>query len=188
MTVERDTPYRLPLAAGGDVLLHDAPLPEPQTVRPDGSRLGDLIDGVTVRTAVTHADERGQLCEVFSIEWGIGEGAAPYVYEVVLRAGSVRGWIVHLEQADRLFLSAGTCKVVLYDAREDSPTLGLINEFHLGDHRRGLVHIPPGVVHAVKNVGSGDARFINVPTRPYRHEAPDKHRLPRDTRAIPYEL
>jgi hypothetical protein len=44
------------------------------------------------------------------------------------------------------------------------------------------------VFHAVKNVGESEMRFVNLPTRPYRHERPDKARLPADTDAIPYPL
>ena len=48
--------------------------------------------------------------------------------------------------------------------------------------------IPPGVFHALLNVGEIDALFVNLPTRPYRHDAPDKFRLPLDTDQIPYRL
>jgi hypothetical protein len=40
----------------------------------------------------------------------------------------------------------------------------------------------------VVNVGPTELRFVNVPTEPYRHERPDKYRLPADTSAIPYQL
>ena len=41
---------------------------------------------------------------------------------------------------------------------------------------------------AVQNVGDVDALFVNLPTRPYRHENPDKYRLPLDTDRIPFRL
>jgi dTDP-4-dehydrorhamnose 3,5-epimerase len=77
---------------------------------------------------------------------------------------------------------------VLYDAREGSATNGLVNEVFLGSANRGLLLIPPGIVHAVVNIGEDELRFVNLPTRPYDHERPDKARLPADTAAIPYEL
>ena len=112
----------------------------------------------------------------------------PYVYLVTLRPGSIRGWIVHLEQDDRLFLASGSIKVALYDAREDSRTVGQVNVFFGGTHDRALLSIPPGVFHAVKNVGHTEAVFVNLPSRPYLHEDPDKYRLPSDTEAVPYRL
>ncbi|MEA2349698.1 MAG: hypothetical protein QOG86_639, partial [Thermoleophilaceae bacterium] len=38
------------------------------------------------------------------------------------------------------------------------------------------------------NVGPTELRYVNMPTQPYRHERPDKQRLPADTSAIPYDL
>ena len=96
--------------------------------------------------------------------------------------------MVHQKQLDRLFISMGFIKIVLYDARIDSPTHRAINEIFLSERNRGLVVIPAGVFHAVQNVGDVDALFINLPTEPYRHENPDKYRLPLDTGEIPYRL
>jgi dTDP-4-dehydrorhamnose 3,5-epimerase len=48
--------------------------------------------------------------------------------------------------------------------------------------------IPPDVWHAVKNVGSTDAVFVNCPTKAYNHEDPDKWSLPRDSDRIPYSF
>ena len=157
-------------------------------VLPPGELVQDLIDGVDIRHAKTHADERGELCEVWDERWGFSASGVPYAYFVTLRPGSVRGWVVHLEQDDRLFLASGSIKVVLYDAREDSPTVGHLNDFVFGTHDRALLQIPPGVFHAVKNVGHTEAVFVNLPSRPYLHEDPDKYRLPAGSEAIPYKL
>ena len=42
--------------------------------------------------------------------------------------------------------------------------------------------IPCGVCHAVRNIGTTGAIFVNMTTRAYEHEAPDTLRLPLDTR------
>lgn len=48
--------------------------------------------------------------------------------------------------------------------------------------------IPRGVYHAVQNVGSGDAYFVNMPSRSYDHENPDKYRLSVASGLIPYSF
>ena len=112
----------------------------------------------------------------------------PYVYFVTLRPGSIRGWIVHLEQDDRLFFASGTIKVALYDAREDSPS-GWAGQCPLLREPRSRAGAnSAGVFHGVKNVGASDAVFVNLPSRPYVHEDPDKYRLPSDSEAVPYRL
>jgi dTDP-4-dehydrorhamnose 3,5-epimerase len=164
------------------------PRKDTQTVTATGRPVQDLIDGVRVRPAKTITDERGTICEIYSPSWDFTEEPLIYAYQVTVRPGVVKGWVVHLLQDDRLFFSSGTAKVVLWDGRESSPTMGMINELYFDESNRGLLRIPRGVFHAVRNVGSADVLMVNLPTRPYDHENPDKYRLPRDTDAIPYEL
>ena len=164
------------------------PVKDSQTVTPDGKPIAPLIEGVSIRPAVTIPDERGTVCEVYNPAWGVHDEPLVYVYQVTIRPQKVRGWVVHNEQDDRLFASLGTLKFVLYDAREASPTHGMVNEIFLSEQNRGLVHIPRGVYHAIQNVGNTDALFINMPTKAYDHADPDKYRLPIDTNAIPYRF
>jgi dTDP-4-dehydrorhamnose 3,5-epimerase len=158
------------------------------TVRTDGSLLQESIEGVEVRRARVHADERGTLCEIFDPRWGFTDDPLVYVYLATLRPGQVRGWVVHRLQNDRLFAYQGVLRIVLYDARTESASCGRLNVFHLGDHDRALVSIPAGVFHAVQNVGSEEGAFVNLPSEPYNHEDPDKYRLPLDNDVIPYRL
>ena len=168
----------------------DVPVPtrDPQTVTPAGERIEPTIDGVRVRPAIVQSDERGSVTEMYDPAWGFTEEPLVYVYETRVHPGQKKGWVVHFEQDDRLFFSYGSAKIVLYDARAGSPTNGLVQEVFLGTANRGLLRIPAGVVHAVVNVGPDELRFVNMPTSPYRHEAPDKYRLPADADAIPYDL
>jgi dTDP-4-dehydrorhamnose 3,5-epimerase len=159
-----------------------------QTVTPAGERVGELIEGVRIRRAVTHTDARGTLCEVYDPRWGFTEEPLVYVYRLTVRPGVTKGWVKHLMQDDRMFFASGTAKVVLYDDREDSPTYGMRNELYFDAHSRGLLRIPVGVLHAVGNVGQDDVVAINMPTRPYDHADPDKYRLPLDSDEHPYRF
>jgi dTDP-4-dehydrorhamnose 3,5-epimerase len=166
----------------------DNPVRDSQTVTPEGRRLGEQIEGVRIRQAVTQTDERGSLCEVYDTRWGFTDEPVVYVYSVNIPPGQKRGWVVHRDQDDRMFISRGAAKVALYDARPDSPTFQLVQEIYSGDFERTLLRIPAGVFHGVVNIGQTDVEFVNMPTRPYLHERPDKYRLPHDTDAIPYSL
>src|SRR4051812_29242785 len=123
-----------------------------QTVTAAGAPIQQLLEGVQIRAAVTHLDDRGSLCEIYSPAWEFSEAPLVYVYQVTIRPGQVKGWVVHLEQDDRLFFSQGDVKVVLFDDRPDSPTFEQLNVHHFGESRRGLLRIPRGVYHAVQNV------------------------------------
>jgi dTDP-4-dehydrorhamnose 3,5-epimerase len=164
------------------------PVEDVPTVTPDGERLEPRIEGVRVRRAIVHSDERGSLTEICSEAWDFADEPLVYVYKSTIRAGQKKGWVVHFEQDDRLFLDHGAVKLALYDARSDSPTYGMVNVLFFGSANRALVRIPAGVFHGLVNLGESEVAFINLPTRPYRHERPDKARLPADTEAIPYRL
>jgi dTDP-4-dehydrorhamnose 3,5-epimerase len=158
------------------------------TVHTDGSRLDQPIEGAVFRRSPTNADHRGALCEVYDARWYADDDPVPFVYVVTVHPGSIRGWVVHRLQDDRLFFSSGVFKVVLYDARAGSPSHGRVNVLHPGTYDRGLLRIPAGVYHAVCNVGPETATFINLPTKPYDHDDPDKYRLPLVNDVIPYRL
>lgn len=164
------------------------PIPDRQTVSPDGSRIGEVIAGVRTRGAITQEDDRGTVCEIISARWEFDDAPLVYAYQVTIRPRKVKGWVVHADQDDRLFFSTGAIRVVLYDARANSPTHGIINELYFSGYNRGLLRIPRGVYHALQNIGETDALFINFPTQPYNHANPDKSRLPLDTDLIPYRF
>ena len=156
------------------------------TVTPAGERLETLIDGVSLRYATTHFDERGEVCEIYDPAWGLSSAPLVYVYAALIRPARIKGWVYHKEQIDRMFALSGFLRIVLYDPREGSPSRGMINEIHLTERNRGLVVIPPLVVHAVQNVGNIDAAFVNMPDRPYNHLNPDKYRV--DKSSVPYDF
>lgn len=159
-----------------------------QTVTPEGDRVMEVIEGVKVRYAITHADERGTLTEVYDPRWGIDDQPMVYLTDVTINPGAAKGWIKHERQDDRLIFRKGSCKVVLYDDRPDSSTHGMINEFVFTDQNRGLIFIPHGVWHGLVNVSNTEVMYSNLPSTAYNHANPDKVRLPIDTDYIPYDL
>jgi dTDP-4-dehydrorhamnose 3,5-epimerase len=165
----------------------DAPRKDVQLATEAGARR-ELIDGVRIREARTIADDRGTVCVAYDPRWGFSDEPMVYSYEVTIRPGAVKGWILHETYDDRLFLASGTVKWVMYDDRAGSPTQGRLTELYFDEHHRSLLLIPRGVWHAVHNVGAVDSRMVNFPTAPYDYENPDKTRLPLDTERIPYRF
>jgi dTDP-4-dehydrorhamnose 3,5-epimerase len=166
----------------------DTPRRDTATVTPDGTPLTPRIDGVVLRYQRPIEDRRGEVLEIYRPSWGLDEEPLVYVYQVRVRPGAVKGWVRHELQADRLFMISGALRWVLYDDRPGSPTHGQVNDLVLSDRAPALLIIPRGVWHAVQNVGIADAIFLNMPTQPYNHAAPDKVRLPLRTPRIPYDF
>ena len=147
-----------------------------------------VIHGVREYRPTTHEDDRGSLCELYSQSWNFDDIPMVHAYLVTVRPGRVKGWALHEDQVDRYFFACGSAKLVLYDARNGSPTYGLVTEKVYSESNRALVSVPPGIYHAVECVGSADALLFNIPSDPYNYEAPDKLTLPLENDVIPYSF
>jgi dTDP-4-dehydrorhamnose 3,5-epimerase len=158
-----------------------------QSVTADWESLQQIIDGVAIRQVRTVLKDGGALTELYRDHWENG-GEVRHVFQEVLSANTLTAWHIHQETTDRLFVSIGNVKIVLYDAREGSRTRGLLNVFRFGTARPALVIIPPCIWHGIMNVGSTDAVLLNLTDKPYEYENPDHWKLPSNTDQIPYSF
>lgn len=147
----------------------------------------DQIEGVRLQRLHTRADKRGDLTVLLSnLQEAIDP--APHIYWVSAEPGSIRAWVYHKRQSDRLAYTNGDIRVVLYDLRKDSPTYGKLNVLDVGAANKVALTIPPYVIHGVHNRGEQTATFINMPTKAYDPANPDKSRLPFNHPGIPYSF
>ena len=109
------------------------------------------------------------------------------VYLTSALPGVVKGWHYHKIQTDNFAVVQGMMKVVLYDAREGSPTFGEVNEFFMGIHNPVLIQIPPYVYHGFKCISQTEALVVNTPTEVYHYEKPDEFRVHPHDNDIPYD-
>jgi len=157
-----------------------------QLITSDWRKLQELIEGVSVREVLHVPRDHGVITEVFRAEWEPTGLPVVHIYQSRLFLGALEAWSCHAQNTDRLFVNQGHVKIVLYDARGDSKTFGMVNEFHTGDARPFLLVIPPGVWHGLQNLGPSEALVLNFPTKPYDYEDPDHYRLSYNTPEIPY--
>jgi dTDP-4-dehydrorhamnose 3,5-epimerase len=146
-----------------------------------------VIDGVTVTPQIVNSDPRGSLIELLTTRDGTIEPIV-HVYQVTALPGSIRAWVYHRRQFDRLAFGNGRFEVVLYDIRPGSPTINRLAVFTLGSEQPARLRIPPLVIHGVMNIGSETATFVNMPTLAYDPSEPDKCRLAEDDPRIPYKF
>ena len=145
-----------------------------------------MIEGVVVKQLKQAADERGWLTEVMRSDWEqfrkFGQVYVTAGYPQVVKA-----WHMHKKQTDNMACIKGMMKLVLHDKRTNSKTKGETNEFSIGEKNLLLVTIPPEIWHGFKTVSEDHALLLNVPTELYDYKNPDEHRLPPDTKKIPYD-
>ena len=124
------------------------------------------IEGVVFKQLKRFSDHRGWLVELYR-EDELPEANHPvmsYVSETL--PGVARGPHFHHDQSDLFaFVGPGTFKLYLWDAREGSPTYQNKHVTLVGEGNLATVIIPPGVVHAYKNVADRPGWVFNVPNR-----------------------
>ncbi|MFQ5600232.1 MAG: dTDP-4-dehydrorhamnose 3,5-epimerase family protein [Candidatus Krumholzibacteriia bacterium] len=127
------------------------------------------IDGVEVTPLAYHHDERGWLAEIYRNDELPVRPVMGYVSRT--HPGVARGPHEHRQQADVfIFMGPSTFRLYLWDNRPHSPTYGRHMRLDAGEGWPARVVVPAGVVHAYRNVGSGEGIVINCPDRLYAGE------------------
>lgn len=129
------------------------------------------IHDVVVRPLAKHLDERGWLSELFRVDELDGIPLPAMAYVSMTSPGIARGPHEHVEQTDYFcFLGPANFKVYLWDSRPDSVSFGRRQIVYAGADAPRIVVVPPGVVHAYKNVGTESGLVFNAPDRLYAGE------------------
>jgi dTDP-4-dehydrorhamnose 3,5-epimerase len=151
------------------------------------------IDGVVMRPLRYYNDPRGWLVELFRQDELAQEWWPMMTYVSQTLPGVTRGPHEHVDQTDGFaFIGPSDFKLVLWDIRASSATQGRRTVVILGASNPAAVLIPPGVVHAYRNVGSMPGLVFNAPNRLYagwgkkepvdeiRHEEAEPGKFPMD--------
>jgi dTDP-4-dehydrorhamnose 3,5-epimerase len=150
------------------------------------------IDGATFRPLAPHKDHRGWLIELYREDELPADQHPVMAYVSETLPGVARGPHEHRDQTDYFaFLGPGEFLMYLWDARAASPTRGHCVKVAVGESNRQSVVVPPGVVHAYKNVGQTPGWVFNGPNRLFagqgKREPVDEIRH-EDTAESPYRI
>ncbi|MEM6646222.1 MAG: dTDP-4-dehydrorhamnose 3,5-epimerase family protein [Bacteroidota bacterium] len=128
------------------------------------------IDGCVLQPLTPYHDERGWLAEFFRHDELSADAHPAMGYVSMTKPGVARGPHEHVGQTDLFAFFHGTLQLYLWDARSGSPTEGVRATYTVGEAHPSMILVPPGVVHAYKNVGAGEALIVNCPNRLYAGE------------------
>ena len=129
------------------------------------------IEGVIIRQLKQFDDQRGWLIELFRHDELDADFHPVMSYVSMTKPGVARGPHEHVDQSDLFcFIGPSTFRLYLWDNRVDSPSHGAKATFDLGESDPALVIVPPGVVHAYRNIGEGAGIVYNAPNRLYAGE------------------
>jgi dTDP-4-dehydrorhamnose 3,5-epimerase-like enzyme len=126
------------------------------------------IDGVVFRPLTPYTDQRGWLMELYREDDLPAEHHPVMAYVSETLPDVARGPHEHADQTDYFaFLGPGDFVLYLWDARPGSPTRGHRIRAAVGQSNPQSVVVPPGVIHAYKNVGTVPGWVFNGPNRLY---------------------
>jgi len=127
---------------------------------------GSEIEGVVVKKLTRYDDARGWLTELYRDD-ELPEGFSPTMcYLSLTHPGIARGPHEHADQTDGFAFISGRYMLYLWENRPGMPYKEL--RLEVGEHNPVFVTVPPGVVHAYRNIGESDAFVVNLPNRLYK--------------------
>jgi len=131
--------------------------------------LSGTISDVLIKPVSIYHDHRGWLCEYFRQDEIPPEYWPVMAYQSLTHPGIARGPHEHIRQADYFcFIGPSDFKLHLWDNRPTSATYRVYQTELVGASRPVSVIIPPGVVHAYRNVGSEPGLVFNAANQLYR--------------------
>lgn len=129
------------------------------------------IEGVIVKTLKPYRDQRGWLIEVYRNDEVLEINRPVMMYVSETLPGVARGPHEHVDQTDIFgFIGPSNFKLYLWDNRPSSKTHRRRTIVVVGEDNPAAVTIPPGVVHAYKNVGGKPGWVMNCPNQLYKGE------------------
>jgi dTDP-4-dehydrorhamnose 3,5-epimerase len=128
-----------------------------------------MIEGVKITPLRTILDERGMVRHMMRCTdphfKQFGE-----IYFSVIFPQAIKAWHVHRKMELNYAVISGNIKLVLYDARKDSPTYRETQEIFMGEDNYVLVTVPTHVVNGFKGIGNEKAIVANCATIPHDPE------------------
>ena len=143
-----------------------------------------MIQGVQVIPLKRIPDERGTILHMLRSTDPHFQQFGEIYFSTVYK-GVIKGWHWHREMTLNYACIFGRVKLVMYDERPNSPTLGELMEIFLGTDNHSLVIIPPEVWNGFKGMSNPFAIIANCCT--HAHDPSRSKRLDPLKNHIPYD-
>lgn len=143
-----------------------------------------MIEGVLIKPLRQIPDERGKIMHMLRADDPHFEKFGEIYFSVVY-PDVIKGWHLHTKMTLNYAVVSGMIKLVLYDAREESPTKGELQELYIGEDNYALVRIPSGIYNGFKGIGVEPAIVANCSDIP--HDLEEIQRVDPFSKDIPYD-
>jgi dTDP-4-dehydrorhamnose 3,5-epimerase len=147
------------------------PVTKASTPLNDGSAAAFMegeVEGLVIRPLKFYHDARGWLIELFRHDELDQDHWPKMAYASMTLPGVARGPHEHRDQTDGFgFFGPSDFRLDAWDTRPQSPTFRHHTRIIVGVSNPAAVWIPPGVVHAYRNIGEVPGLVFNAPNRLY---------------------
>ena len=143
-----------------------------------------MIDGVQITPLRQIIDERGSVMHMLKSTDPVFDKFGEIYFSGVF-PDVVKGWHIHTKMTLNYSVPIGRIKLVLYDDRPGSKTIGEVQEIFLGPDNYCLVTIPPNIWNGFKGIGTELALVANCSDIP--HDPTEISRLDPANNHIPYD-
>jgi dTDP-4-dehydrorhamnose 3,5-epimerase len=143
-----------------------------------------MIEGVKISEKKVISDDRGKILHMLRNDdknfLKFGEIYFSYVYPNKFKA-----WHLHKKMTLNYVAVFGQIKIVLYDDRKESRTLGKIQEIFISNENHKLITIPPMIWNGFCSANKDVAVLANCPDIP--HDKSEIIRLNYNDPKFPYD-
>ena|SRR3989441_8824627 len=140
-----------------------------------------MLPGVNTYDLKKNLDERGFFAEILRNDWLelLGEDKIVQANLSYTFPGMIRAWHRHERgQVDYFIVLSGSLKICAYDDKQDSPTMGQIDEIVAGGEQLKVVRIPGHYWHGTKTLGDKPSLTVYCVNQLYDVKNPDEARRP----------
>ena len=141
-----------------------------------------MLYGVAVDPLHQITDARGKVMHMLRCDSPLFEQFGE-VYFSIVNHGFIKAWKLHKRMTLNFAVPIGNIKLVLYDARSNSPTKDQIQELFIGEDNYCLVKIPPMIWTGFQGLNAPKSIIVNCATLPHDPEEyissdPEEKRIP----------
>lgn len=124
------------------------------------------IDGVAVEPLKQFVDERGKVMHMLRVDSPLYKRFGE-IYFSTIKHGATKAWKKHYSMTQLFSVPIGKIRLVIYDDREGSKTLGNLKVMELGEDFYVLVKIPPLLWYGFQGISDCDALVANCADIPH---------------------
>jgi len=128
-----------------------------------------MIEGVFIKPLSVISSEKGKVMHMMRSDAYFFKQFGE-IYFSTVNPQFIKGWKKHLKITQHFAVPFGKIKLVLYDDRTTSPTMGEVQEIDIGSENYQLVRIPPLIWYAFKATGNEFGLIANCTDLPYDPE------------------